>query len=606
VHVERVVWDFVAGLLAGVYRPRPRQLAWQWADAGGIVLDPQESKDFAGPYDSSLTPYVRILHEFYASPDWDELIGLKSSQSGFTVAALVLLGHIARFCPTNVLYALDSREEMRRLSKARLQPMLRQALRGTAELSESEDEISNLTIYLASMVLYLMGSYSSGAFRNKAVGLAILDELDKHKPGPGGEANTIDLARQRLKAGEGGKLIAFSAPILESGVTTQEHKDGSCHVFELPCPHCGQFQELVWENVKFGHCKDLTGEWDLDRVLAETYYECANPECPDRRIEERHKRAMVAAGRWRQTNPKPFPRKMSVRVSDLVSPFKRARWGVLAVEWIKAQGNAGKIQAFLNNRLGRGVSPRETEVKDCEIMALRGPYRRKSIPVAPCYVSLTADRQGDVVKWTKCGWLPDGTVYLIDYGYVLAPDELIAVAGDPFEVLSDGTMVSKTNDGLIDEGYNTTEIRDFCERSDGLFHPSKGRGGIQVRQAVYESTALHRGREMLVYHYDDDDMKKQLYRARIKDAMDEKRQAKRLVRIPRLWLPQDIGPDFIGELTSEKFVEERDPRGFTRWAWVKDESRPNDFGDAMKMHFVLWHIVGEYFRPPSPPSPPAA
>lgn len=588
---DAAVREFIASILSGLYRPRPTQLAWEWADAGGIVLDPQESKDFAGPYDSSLTPYVRILHEFYASPDWDEFIALKSSQSGFTLAVLVLLCWIARFCPTHVLYALDSREEMRRMSKVRLQPMLRRALRGTAELSEDEDEVSNLTIYLASMVVYLMGSYSSGAFRNKPVGLAILDELDKHKPGPGGEANTIDLARQRLKAGEGGKLIAFSAPILESDVTTQEHKDGSCHIFEVPCPHCGHFQELIWERVKFSHCKDLTGEWDLDRVLAETHYECAHPECPHPVIEERHRRAMVGAGRWRQTNGKPFPRKMSVRISDLASPFKRARWGVLAVEWIQAQGNPVKVQAFVNNRLGRGVSPKEAEVKEDEVTALCGAYRRGTIPVKPCYVTMTADVQGDVQKWTKCGWLPDGTLYLIDYGYTLDPEELVTIALDPVEVVATADRV-KVNCGLIDEGFKHTDIRDFCERTDGLFYPSKGRGGIQVRQAVYESTAFHRGHEVLVYHYDDDDMKKQLYLSRIKDA---KKQSKRTVPIPRLWLPVDIRQDFIGELTAEKFVEEKDPRGFTRWTWVKDPSRPNDFGDSMKMHFVLWHIVSSHF-----------
>jgi phage terminase large subunit GpA-like protein len=94
--------------------------------------------------------------------------------------------------------------------------------------------------------------------------------------------------------------------------------------------------------VKFGHCKDLTGEWDMARVIEDTYYECA--ACK-KEIRDHHKRGMCARGEWRPTNfrtltdaagsdrqvPAWFPRRMSAHYSDLYSQNENVAWGRLAL-----------------------------------------------------------------------------------------------------------------------------------------------------------------------------------------------------------------------------------------------------------------------------------
>lgn len=623
---------FLVDTLARLYSPRSSLNAWQWGEKW-VKLDSRESIDFQGPWDSSLTPYVRFLMEFVTGqfgdsvefhPDtptdaaWDEFILMKSSQLGFTLALLIILAFWVAEIKQNALYAIDSLEEARKISKTRLQPMLEGCEPTRAALDECEDEQSNLTLFLLALTVYLLGSHGRGAFRNKSVGLAILDELDAYKIADAdGDSHPIDNARARLKAVGNGKLITNSSPETEEHPTAQEEKTGTRHRYFVPCPHCEHLQELVFEQLRFSHLKDLAGGYDLRRVEAETFYEC---ELCHKPIEEGEKAAMLrprspslpGGARWRQTNPKPQPRKISAQISDLYSPFKKASWGRLAVEFIEAQGNPAKLANFNKNRLGKPSKLQTDARSPAHIDKLRGAYLRGTIPVEPCLVTVTSDVQGDVKKWVKCGFRPSGEMWVIDWGATLAFEELSLVAGDRVPV---GKVLAKSDPqrwhadrdewhgltvaavvGACDEGYIAPEVRAFCQRtqlgaSACPFFPTKGRGGIQVRLTVQESLTEALGAALRVYHYSDDDIKKLLYISRISRRV---KPAPGLEPGPRIWFPAHVDPEFKAELCSEKLKVVREG-GYSREKWEKEASIPNDWGDALKLQLVLWHVLSPMF-----------
>ncbi len=615
---------FLADTLARIYSPRSGLNAWQWGEKW-VKIDSRESIDFQGSWDSGLTPYVRFIMEFVTGefgpsvefhPDtpadavWDEFILMKSSQLGFTLALLIVLAFWIAEVKQNALYAIDSIEEARKISKTRLQPLLESTEPTAAALEEAEDEQSNLTIFLLALTVYLLGAHGKGAFRNKSVGLAILDELDAYPlPDADGDSHAIDNARARLKAVGGGKLITNSSPETEQHKTAQEEETGTRHRYFVLCPHCQHRQELTWENVRFSHCKDLAGAYDLNRVLAETYYEC---ELCHKAISEDQKPAMIAAGIWRQTNPKPKPGKISAQISDLYSPFKKASWGRLSVEFIEAQGNPIALANFRKNRLGLPSKLQTDERKPEHIDKLRANYLRGTIPVEPCLVSVTADVQGDVKKWVKCGFLPDGSMYIIDWGACLAFEELSMIAADPVPVgkvsakpgaqrwMPDdgwGGLAVRGTVGLVDEGHIHSEVRNFCQRTQQSgdscpYFPAKGRGGIQVRLTVQESLTEALGYPLKAYHFSDDDIKKQLYIARIKRRV---KPVEGVIPGPPIYFPLYVDPEFKAELCSERLMIVKE-RGLTREEWKKEPSVPNDWGDALKMQLVIWHVLGPHFK----------
>lgn len=597
--------DLIVRTLAGIYRPPSDLGGLDWAQKN-ILLSSEESIDFSGGYEPTLTPWHKFIFWFFDSPQWRELIVRKSSQTGVTLSMLIMICRYVAEMPAHVLYAIDSRDEAKKISKMRLQPMLKNTTACAGALEVDEDDLTTLFLKIRGMVIHLIGGGSAGAFGNKTIKLCILDELDKHPPNPQGEANTIDLARDRIKNVTEAKLVGFSTPVSYEHVTNQEFLTGTRHKLFVPCPHCGRMQELVWEQMRFDHCKDLLGEWDLERVIRETRYECI--ACGEH-IEEKWKAWMLDLERvqFLPTNlnldeHKRVPRKLSLHVSDLYSQFPESAWGLLAVQFIDASKNPSKLQAFFNGRLGMPKKENKVTLSKSDVFQLAGAYEHDTCPIYPAFtaaeqpsVFMASDVQQDVKKWAKGVFDRSGQLYIVNYGETLSYDELESVANTP-TLCGPDQRPYKTSFGWIDEGHDTKNVRSFCIRTNGRWWPVKGRGGLQVKDVVHESQALHDGVELKVYHVSDDDFKRELYIGRIGqfDRIKNKKS-----EIPRMWLPIYVEERFVAELCAEKRERQR-VRGRMVWVWV-DPKDPNDFGDAVKYLLALWYKIKEWYVHDLPP-----
>lgn len=598
--------------LREAYAPESTEPMHEWARS--IELSAAESIEHHGAYDWEFTPWVRWIMEQVQQRTCRELFIKKSAQSGVTLGMLLIIVWLITHRPVNLLYAIDSVPEARKISKSRLQPMIKSCTGMDAVLEGlGDDDISNLFFNLPAMQLHITGAYSPGTMANKSLGAILLDELDLHPPSPQGESDTVDQARLRIKAVEQGFLIGFSKPKDWDGPTNQNYLGGTRHKMMVPCPHCGCRQELKKDGLKFGHCKDLAGEWDQARILRETYYEC---DCCHGRIEEQHKRAMVlayemvptnvpnAAGKW----PDEFhavPGRLSLEVTDLYSQFANSTWGQIALEWVLAQGDPIKLKHFLRDRLAEATKEKKTDVSENQILAMRGGYEFGCLPPGKiakhnqngslCVV-MQVDVQQDLKKWTKMGFAPDGEAWLISYGSTLSFDELLAVADEDIKLgvrPDDPGPVTKVLVGFIDEGHDTMKVRDFCLRSNGRFWPVRGRGGIQVREVVDRKDDVpHEGGYVSVYHFSDDDFKKELYRYRIGEFP---RIAGGVSPIKRLWFPVDIEDEFVKELCAEQMALVK-VRGRMVMRWL-DPKEANDYGDCVKIGLVAWYVIKPYFQP---------
>lgn len=641
----------LAAALSRIYAPACGLSCWEWVHAN-IILTPEESRDHHGPYDGTLTIYVKRLFDFINAPaDREkEFIIRKSAQLGFTLAYLLVICYVAATRPTHILFAMDSAKEARNIS-ARIQRLLRTnaALAGTFT-AEGEDDLQNLLLKLRGMLVHLAGSGSAGAFANKSLGLAILDELDKHIPAPGGHANTIDLARDRLKKVQDGKLIAGGTPQNWEGETNQNFLTGTREELHIRCPHCGHSQPIRWEQMRFEHCKDLAGAWDYQRVLAETYLECEAKLCAGR-IFDHQKRQLLALDRiqWVVHNTggdddKPYPGRVSIWINDLYSQDPQTTWGRLAVKWLDAQKSPSKLRNFFNESLGLPRREAKTEFSKSDIYKLAGGYQHGCMPRPPAVNATTgaaaivvcSDVQATERKWVKVGFLATGEAFIIDYGRCLTYTELLAIADEPVfigmdrpedrdlealraEALAGGvdffallrerhpSLVWHTASiGFIDEGHDTFTVRDFCHSTGDYsaipplpprFFPCKGVSHVSPRELVEEITDKFRTAKegsaapfITVYHFNDDALKADLYLGRIgqADAIAKGKSA-----IPRLWLPAYAQEDFVNELCQEKRGAELH-RGkiVMRWQPPKGD---NDWGDAVKMSLALWHVIKPQF-----------
>jgi len=588
---------FLAEILRPIYLPAARVGLADWAERW-ITLRPKESADSPGPYRRARSMLIpRLFDLFLLDPQWRKGIVKKGSQSSVTLHTLIAIVRRAAEDPVNVIYAINSDKVAGDIS-VRLRALLEDCPLTAGLVAEAGEDITSRRYRLAGMNIWLQGSHSAGDAAEKTAGLIVADELDKHGE-PTGEASTLDLLEQRGKEVTGAKVLAFSTPTEESAATHKEWAKGSRHVAFVPCPHCGHFQELRWEGLKFEHCRKTRG-WDLDRVERETYYECSACEG---RIEERHKAGMLARGRWEATHyeevtvdgekarvPAWQPGVLSAHYSDFYSVHPNSTWGRIAVEWLTSQDSPKKRQNVLNGRFGRAVRPTVSEVRVGDVHRLRGEYRKGTLPCRPAVAVLVADSQAALQKWMRMAFSLRGDCWIVDWGKTLSYTDLDALFMAPIETPEGRVYCQRA---MVDEGGKdgtSYEVRRFCAQRFPEFVPAKGRGGVQVRDTVvFSDSRLDRGglETIPVCHFDDDAFKRLVYIQRIRRF--DPRQCEE-EGLPRIWLPQDADEGLIKELCSEHLQKRVGTGGREEMVWMV--SGTQDWGDCLKMGHVLWSIIG--------------
>lgn len=597
------VRKFLVDTLAAVWRPVARMRLEEWGEAN-IVLSSKESIDNPGPYQRHHAVYApRLLDEFMGNPEWRTLVVQKSSQSGFTLHVLILICRLIAEVATNILYVINSVGAARKLSKTRLKPMLGSCKATRIAVVENEDDMSNLEYNLPGGILSLIGAGSAGAFASNPYGFVAFDEMDKAKEFKV-EASGWELALNRIKRTENGKAVGFSTPTEETGLTHQGFKTGSQHRYFVPCPHCHEMQTLEWKHVRFIHCKDKNGSFDLQRMLADTFYEC--PHCHGK-ITDDHKVAMNLAGEWRPTNFKEVdgkrvpawnPFEMSAQISDLYSTHPNSSFGFIAVQFIQAQGNTNKMQDWENGRMGQPVKRTVSNINHRHVLRLRGAYQKGNLPFQPCCTVAAIDNQDGFQKWARVGFLPNGTFAVVDWGKSMTLESAEELVLKPIPTPAGSSVPQRIAVDEGGKGGTSYEVRTFCFPRFPVFFPVKGSGGEGRHTISWSDSALYRGGldKIPVCHFNDDSFKRELYMQFIKGFDPQK--AADYPDKPRMWIPVDADEQFVAELCAEQLVRELDANGQPKFVWKT--SPPNDWGDCVKMCLVVWNNIGHLFQPKAP------
>ena len=599
-------------LLARIFADRPQGTIWQWADANNVFLD-STMADEAQFYKSANTPWTRRLQELCQHPFHNgrrirKFVAKKSSQSGFTESVLNAIRWFAKFAPRNVIYAIDSITEALNI-RNRLVGTLEQL--GERIFTGDEDDVGKVKITLLHMILWFLGSFSAGKFANKQAPFCCTDEAEEHAKTTG-NTHTVDDLDSRLKNAEEGLHVVISKPKLADGIIDAQHKLGNQEIYLVPCPHCETLQELVVDRMKFGHCKTLMNEWDLLRVMSETYMECAangkddegKPIC-GKPIEEHHKRAMIEAAatrfnfekktwevcgyredgktgaRWLAT-AQGDPEVVSQHISDLYSLKSSVSWGSIAKKIIHTKGDSVARQAVYNHNLGLEWKEFEVKTESSNILALRKPYRRGEIPFKPGSFALLlgGDVGLDYARWVVGAFDTGANLAIVDWGTELHPDSLLdIVLEDSWPVQQDHRQKFQIGCGFVDAKHRKEDVYAACLRSRSRLIPCSGSGSSRSRQPLAWGK-FQKGLyppEFGLISFNDRDFKIDLYLDRIRKGS------------PQLMVPIDVDiprqgefASLVNELCSERLV--RDKHGNFEW----QKFGPNHFGDCVKLNLVGW------------------
>ena len=434
----------------------------EWAEKYRM-LDSKTSA-MPGPWRNEKTPYLREIMDEFINYDTEEIIFCKPSQVGGTEAMQNMLGYVIQQdpSPTLIVYPTDTLAES--ISKNRLEPMIR-ASKPLRKLY-NENESSKLELQFDGMYLSLNGANSPSALASKAIKYLFLDEVDKYPGASKKEADPIRLARERTKTFTNQrKIYMTSTPTLQTGHIWQalQGADIEKHYF-VPCPHCGEYIELKFSNLRFPSGDDLDNSERADMAV----YVCQECGC---KITDQDRDNMIRYGEWREVrrNTK-ASKKVAFWINTLYSPF--VRFSEIVKEFLDSKDNPDLLQNFVNSWLAEPWEDTKLKTDADMVMERQTDLPQLVVPSWARYLTAGVDVQETCLYWTIRAWGPYITSQNIAHGQALSFQDIESTMNTPYLTESGEQVIVSLC--LIDSGYDADSTYDFCAPNSEWAMPVKG------------------------------------------------------------------------------------------------------------------------------------
>lgn len=469
--------------LRAAWSPLTKQTVSEWADENRIL--PANSPK-PGRWSTNWTPYLRGIMDTMNDPNISEVTAMLGSQIGKTEALLNMFGWLMQHDPSNALYVAARDEDARHMLADRILPMVRAAPELANLLSDRKADATQRTLRMARMSFYVAGSNSPAALAMKAIRFAALDELDKHPAWVGREADSVSLTRERTKNFPDRKFLKVGTPTTRHGPIWREFQLGDQRFYFVPCELCGAFSQLVWQNVRWNH--DVPAE-ALGQDPDLTWFQCES--CEGRAFDDRTKLQAMQAGEWRPT-AKGTIGHASFHIGSIASPW--VSLGVAVQTFLDAKREPSKLMNFTNSWQGWIFEEVALSTTEDVLERARSDYERATIP-EPKALWLTAgvDVQRDYLRFVVRAWAAGERSWLVEWGRVEEWEDLAEVLLRQSWPRRDAEPL-RVRAALIDSGFRTDEVYEFCRRFHGFCRPVKGAatGQYRTRGVPWWTTTIER------------------------------------------------------------------------------------------------------------------
>ena len=438
----------------------------EWA--GKYRMLDSKSSAIPGPWNNDITPYLTGVMDEFNNYETSKIIFVKPTQVGGTEALQNMIGYIVMQDPAPTMIVYPTETLAKSISETRLQPMLR----ATPELARRFDENSQLLeLQFDGMYLTLAGSNSPSGLASKPIRFVLMDEVDKYPGTSGKEADPIKLATERTKTFHDKKIYITSTPTLKTGHIWKEKESADIekHYF-VPCPHCGEYIELKFSNIRF---PDEEGMTYADRAEFATYI-CQECGCA---ITDADKNNMIRHGEWRIVRHNTqYVRSVAFWINTLYSPF--VRWADIVKEFLTTKDDPDLFQNFVNSWLAEPWE--DTKLKTSAELVLE---RQTELPeyVVPSWAKILTggvDVQETSLYWSIRAWGDYLTSQNIAHGQVLSFNDIDNIMNA--EYLNENGEPMIVNLCLVDSGDQTDIVYDFCATHSDYALPVKGSSHAQL------------------------------------------------------------------------------------------------------------------------------
>lgn len=435
-------------------KPPPLLTYSAWAEENFVLAD----RGSAMPGKFRLWPYQAGFLDAIGDPTISKITLIKSARIGFTKTLMASIAARVANDPCAIILLVPTDDDARRFAVDEVEPSFEASPALDGLLFKHRNDGRNTLVtksFAGGATLKILSARSPRKLRSHDAKILFVDEADGMEITA--EGDPIQLAEMRTFAHADRKIVVGSTPT-DEGISFVEsrYEESDRRVFEVPCPSCGNFHEIMWSDIRWPE-----GQPEKAAFLC--------PACEEM-IDHRYKLEMVEQGRWRATAPSKGH--AGFRINALVSPLANAAWPLLAEEYLRAKkGGPASLKPFVNTIEGRVWKTSIGSIDEGTLRSYARDVSLKKIPEDVFAVTVGVDTQDDRLEVTIVGWARHHC-YVLEHVVVWGSTmeettwlELDALLQTTWRHPWGGTL--RIDATAIDSGGSegrTQQVYDFCER----------------------------------------------------------------------------------------------------------------------------------------------
>ncbi len=481
--------------LSGFMRPDPVSLS-QWAEENFYLS--KESSYVEGNWVA--IPWQVGIMDCISHDDIQIINWIKSARVGATKIMMASVCYHAEHKPRNQLFYQPTDEDAGEFVKTELNPMFRDCTAVHRVFPHYDTQNAKNTDSLKMFTtgkLLIKGGTAARNYRRISSDIVYYDELEAFLRDIEGEGDCIKLGDKRVEGSFFKKSIRMTTPKLAQDSLIEKVAERATYYFtyQVPCPHCGDYQALEWSGMQWvdndpetakyqcKHCASLIDNAELPDMLEAGFWlsRCGIE------IETGETLKFVNAAGVEVAVPK----SVSFHIWTAYSPF--VAWSVLVTEYlaakelIRTKGDITEFKTFVNTTLGETWQDKEQAVilNEEALYNRREKFAKKGkeilVPDKALVLLGGWDTQDDRIEGEIRAFGENGENWLVEF-FVLYGDPANMTLWDQLEkrVLKtyqkvSGEPMTLTRVCLDSGGHFTDEVYKFCKRFSGQrVIPTKG------------------------------------------------------------------------------------------------------------------------------------
>ena len=323
--------------LRTVMAPPPKLSISQWADNYRQLSS--ESSAEAGKWSTRRAEYQRGMMDAVSDPNVETVVLMTAAQIGKTELINNVVGFHIHQDPAPMLVVQPTLEMAQTWSKDRLAPAIRDTPVLSSKIANPRSRDSgNTTLHkvFAGGHVTACGANSPSSLASRPCRIILCDEIDRYPISAGTEGDPVALARKRSATFWNRKIIMVSTPTEKGASRIErafEHSDQ--RKYFVPCPDCGERQNLKWSNVQWTDGKASTAEYCCEH--------CGSLWGDAKRFQA------IRYGQWKAT-AEGDGKTAGFHLSALYSPWTPLE--DIVTDFLQSKRDPMRLKAWVNTTLG--------------------------------------------------------------------------------------------------------------------------------------------------------------------------------------------------------------------------------------------------------------